>query len=525
MSPVASSCDELGLLYQPQVCLTSGQVIGAEALLQRQPPGLGAPGLREQPGMAGSVAGVRERGRWALRAACAQAAAWRAAGLPAVRIAVNLAPEQFIGADLAAEVRQALALAGLPPQALGLEITESTLQRDAEGVAAALRPLQADGVEVALDAFGTGYSSLSRLRELPLDLVKIDRCFIDDIAAGDNSGSVTRSVIHLAHGLHLRVVADGVQTQEQIRLLARHGCDRIQGAAFSAPLDAAAFAGLLASRRELPTESTCRRRHERTLLLVDDEEHILSALRRLVRRDGYKVLTANSGQAGLGLLQQEAVDVIVSDQRMPGMTGVEFLRRAKDVAPATVRMTLSGYTDLQSIIDAVNEGAVYKFLTKPWDDVLLREHIAQAFRQRELVEENERLAHEVSVANTDLAAANRRLEHAVQREHDSLRAMQAAAGRAHDMVDLVPMAVLGFDAQGLLVYANRRAVTLFPHWAADIGGPPDPALAALLAGLPPDTDGPHRVLQAGRPYQAWLRRVAPCPVDDGSLLMLQEHHA
>ena len=111
----------------------------------------------------------------------------------------------------------------------------------------------------------------------------------------------------------------------------------------------------------------------RTLLLVDDEENILAAMRRVLRREGYRILTAGSGQEGLELLAANPVDVIVSDQRMPNMSGVEFLRQARAMYPETVRIVLSGYTELQSITDAINEGAIYKFLTKPWEDELIRE--------------------------------------------------------------------------------------------------------------------------------------------------------
>jgi len=118
---------------------------------------------------------------------------------------------------------------------------------------------------------------------------------------------------------------------------------------------------------------------ERTLLLVDDEENILSALTRLLRRDGYHILRASSGREGLELLAANAVGVIISDQRMPEMSGTEFLSKVKDMYPDTVRIVLSGYTELNSITDAINRGAIYKFLTKPWDDDLLREHIREAF--------------------------------------------------------------------------------------------------------------------------------------------------
>lgn len=138
---------------------------------------------------------------------------------------------------------------------------------------------------------------------------------------------------------------------------------------------------------------------ERSLLLVDDEENILSALTRLLRRDGYRIFRATSGMAGLELLGQHDVGVIVSDQRMPELTGVEFLSKVKDLYPDTVRIILSGYTDLNSVTDAINQGAVYKFLTKPWDDGLLRKNIDEAFQHYELKRENRHMAGELQNVN------------------------------------------------------------------------------------------------------------------------------
>jgi EAL domain-containing protein (putative c-di-GMP-specific phosphodiesterase class I)/FixJ family two-component response regulator len=462
------------------VCLTNGRIVGAEALLRWESPQLGS--VRPDHFVSAAEAGghIVALGRWVMAQACRQAARWRQAGLPPTRVGVNVSPAQFQGDDVAAMVRQCLADAALPAEALGVEITESALMHDAGAVADALRPLQADGVEIALDDFGTGYSSLSRLRDLPIDLVKIDRSYVHDVAAAASRASITRSVIHLAHGMHLRVLAEGVETEEQLRLLLEHGCDRIQGWVFGKAMDAEAFGRLLSSGHALPQALTHRREHQRTLLLVDDEEHILSALKRLFRRDGYRVLTAGSGPQGLELLAANAVDVIVSDQRMPGMTGVEFLRRAKELRADTVRMTLSGYTDLQSIIDAVNEGSVYKFLTKPWDDARLREHVAQAFRVRELAEENRRLAHEITTANTELAEANRRLKCLADREHERFDAMTGAADAARGLVDLMPVAVFGFDPVGLLVYTNRTAFEWLPAWAASLGAEPDAGLLQAL---------------------------------------------
>lgn len=142
---------------------------------------------------------------------------------------------------------------------------------------------------------------------------------------------------------------------------------------------------------------------KRTLLLVDDEENILRSLERLLRQDGYEILMAKGGSAGLDMLRNHQVGVIISDQRMPSMTGVEFLSQVKELYPRTVRIVLSGYTELKAVTDAINKGAIYKFLTKPWEDDLLRENIREAFRHHDLAHENERLATELQQAKDELA--------------------------------------------------------------------------------------------------------------------------
>ena len=392
----ALALGELSLVYQPQVSLATGRVSGVEALLRWQSPQLGAVPpdqfvpLAEQSGLIAPI------GDWVIREACAQAQRWRAAGLPAIRMSVNISPVQFQLGDVAQTIVQALADSGLPPSQFGIEVTESALQHDHAHVAATLHSLRALGIEIALDDFGTGYSSLSRLRELPINLLKVDRSFVSDVTAAPQSASMTRSIITLAHGLQMPVLAEGVETEGQLAMLVANGCDSIQGYLFSRPLAPEALAELLRSGRGLDGHLQPAPPRQRTLLLVDDEQHILSALRRLFRADGYTVLCASSGGQALELLATHAVDVILSDQRMPGMTGVEFLRRARALHPAAVRITLSGFTDLQSIIDAVNEGAVYKFLTKPWDDARLRAHVAEAFARKELADDNQRLQGELA---------------------------------------------------------------------------------------------------------------------------------
>lgn len=198
---------------------------------------------------------------------------------------------------------------------------------------------------------------------------------------------------------------------------------------------------------------------EPALLLVDDEENILSALVRLLRRDGYRILRANGGAAGLALLETEEVAVIVSDQRMPEMSGVEFLTRVKERYPQTVRIALSGYTDLNSVTAAINNGAIYKFLTKPWDDELLRRNVREAFEHYHLRRENERLTLALQHANEELQTLNQDLGRRVREQTEELRRNVRTLEAAQDILEALPIAVLGITDDGLVAVANAKART------------------------------------------------------------------
>jgi response regulator RpfG family c-di-GMP phosphodiesterase len=217
---------------------------------------------------------------------------------------------------------------------------------------------------------------------------------------------------------------------------------------------------------------------ERTLLLVDDEENITSALVRLLRRDGYRILRANSGEAGLELLAHNEVGVVISDQRMPGMTGVEFLGRVRELYPDTVRVVLSGYTELNSVTDAINRGSVYKFLTKPWEEDLLRANVEEAFQRYEMKMENARLTHELQAANEELLRINRELEQRVEEKTGEILRGLNILRVSQEVLERLPVAVVGIGDDGVIAIANRVARRLFAAEGS-------PLLGEMAAGVIP----------------------------------------
>ena len=196
---------------------------------------------------------IEEVGEWVLRSACAQLRAWKTAGIRPVPVAVNLSPKQFQHSDIGDMVLRALRDYDIEPDLIELEITESAAMNNAADAIAALTNLKSLGLRIAIDDFGTGYSSLSYLTRFPIDSLKIDRSFVIDLPDSQEGASIARAVITMAHALHLKVIAEGVETLAQLEFLAANACDEIQGYYCSRPVPAAQATALLSGTRHLIT--------------------------------------------------------------------------------------------------------------------------------------------------------------------------------------------------------------------------------------------------------------------------------
>ncbi len=239
--------EELRLYYQPQVDLREGRVIGVEALLRWELPGMGliSPArfipIAEETGLIGPI------GAWVLETACMQVRSWHQAGLSSLRVAVNLSGRQLVHSDLVGQVTEALERSGLPPEFLELELTESILMEHPEKARKSLQKLKDLGVLLAIDDFGTGYSSLNYLKHFPLDRLKIAGAFVRDIPGDSDDAAIAEAVIAMAHSLRLEVIAEEVESLEQVDFLVDRHCHLMQGYFFGKPVPAEALPGLIGS--------------------------------------------------------------------------------------------------------------------------------------------------------------------------------------------------------------------------------------------------------------------------------------
>jgi len=230
--------------YQPKIDLKTGEITGVEALIRWQHPERGLLGPPQFVSIAEECGLMLEIGQWVLHESCRQVKAWQDAGLRPVELAVNISPGEFRNEKFLDKVSAALKDTKLEPRYLELELTENMLMQHAEFTMPVLQKLKELGVRLAIDDFGTGYSSLSYLRQFPIDTLKVDQSFVQQIDADSDDATIISAVINMG-GLKHRVIAEGVETAEQLTFLKAHGCDEGQGYYFSRPLPASDFQQLL----------------------------------------------------------------------------------------------------------------------------------------------------------------------------------------------------------------------------------------------------------------------------------------
>ncbi|HEY1069117.1 MAG TPA: EAL domain-containing protein [Thermomonas sp.] len=376
---------EFRLYYQPVVSAQDGSIVACSSLLRWHNTQEGV--LRanrilpavERAGLAGAV------GLWTIETAIQQVQRWRGMGIDYLNASVPLEGALLSRTECVDLVGEMLHRHDVSGSAIEFELSEAVLALDAPHVSENLAGLRALGAVLTLSDFGTRGLSLSTLAQHPLDRLKIDRSFLRNITSNPRSAALVRGIIAMGHRLGMTLVAKGVETDAELGFLRRNHCDFFQGYLFSPPLPGSDIDELLRQRFLLPHvfQDSVAMQPTRTLLLLDDEENVLRSLVRLLRRDGYRLLAASSVSEAFDLLARNDVQVVMSDQRMPDMSGTEFLARVRDLYPDTVRLALSGYTDLETISQAINQDAAYRFLIKPWDDADLREHVRAAFRVAE----------------------------------------------------------------------------------------------------------------------------------------------
>jgi EAL domain-containing protein (putative c-di-GMP-specific phosphodiesterase class I) len=236
---------EFELFYQPKIDLVSGAVVAVEALIRWRHPQRGRVSPARFIPVAEDTGLIVPIGAWVLREACRQNRAWQDETLPRIRIAVNVSAVELRAKGFVDGVRTILNETGLPPNCLEFELTETFLTQNTASTALVLEALKEMGIQLALDDFGTGYSSLSYLKRFPIDTLKIDRSFVRDIAVDEDDAGIVSAVIGMGKSLHMRVVAEGVETLEQVTFLREQGCSEGQGYYFNRPMIAAEFAQLL----------------------------------------------------------------------------------------------------------------------------------------------------------------------------------------------------------------------------------------------------------------------------------------
>jgi diguanylate cyclase (GGDEF)-like protein len=331
---------DMTLHYQPLMDLVTGELAGFEALLRWRHPDRGMVPPDEFIPIAEETGAIVPIGRWVIEEACRQVRDWqRDHDRPALGMNVNVSARQLTDRAIVDDVARVLAETGLRPELLTLEITETMIMADEDAVRDCLYRLKDLGVRISVDDFGTGYSSLGHLNRFPVDELKIDRSFVASLGSQSEGANVAAAAIRLARSLHLDVVAEGVEREDQLAELRRSACGRGQGYLFSRPVDAAAAEALLedGSACHVPPALAP------IVLVVDDDEAVRRSTCQVLRRGGFRAVEAATGQEALDTAAAAAFDAIVLDVALPDMDGYHVSDRLAAARHAAVPVVyLSG---------------------------------------------------------------------------------------------------------------------------------------------------------------------------------------
>ncbi len=368
------------LYYQPRIDFSNGNIIAVEALIRwRRNVGDGEElllpssfiPLAERCGL------ITEIGTWVLETACMQLKTWEEAGLQCPRMAINLSPRQ-LQHDLLDTIARVLDTLALEPQILELEITENALVRNADRCIEILKEYRAVGGKVSIDDFGADYSSLNYLKNFPVDTLKIDQVFINDVLTESEHKAVTLAVISMAHSLNLQVVAQGVETKPQFDFLRAKGCDELQGDFFSKPLSCFEMTKILEKNQHIELDDVSEQL-ERTLLLFDEDSEALSRQGMMLANEGYRILMADSEEHALSLLAKHPVGVVVCDEVIGQMHGYKLLEKIKSLYPETTCILQMSSMDRITTSKMNNSGAISKFINKPISELEFKELLRESF--------------------------------------------------------------------------------------------------------------------------------------------------
>ncbi len=458
----AVSREQLQVRYQPQLDLRAGQIVAVDASLNWMHPEYGEIDQSEIMRLAELSSQIIAIGEWMMVQVVADIKHVQRSSNALFRVSVPMSSRQFRQADAIGRLTRLLHDAGFDPGHLEISFSEMALRGVDKSSQEVLFKLKEMGVVLTLNDFGAGASSLSFLKAYPVNRIRIHSSFIQNIARRSDDHALVRAIISMAQSLKIATLADGIAKETQHAVIARMGCEAGQGNLYTQALSAAGLSDWINAytpgsfnRQEGDGDAILK-----TILLVDDEANVLSALKRLLRKDGYQIFSTTSAAEAFEILASNKVGVIVSDQRMPEMNGTEFLSQVKELYPNTMRMVLSGYTELQSVTDAINKGAIYKFLTKPWDDDQLRANIAEAFRRLQVELENAALHKEVETVNTELVRLNHVLEQRVMEKNERIARDTDYMLVLQEVLDNVSVGILGIDHEGEVALSNQQA----DHW-------------------------------------------------------------